>query len=156
MSETSWKNDAGFTLIETLIVLLVSSLLLLMPTLTLSQAIENVNVELFFRELTANLTLTQNQAIMGGDPTRAVFYGAKEKDRIVFELNASNLLNSEMILDRPFYHLVERGVETFRFKGGTGNVSASSTIKFSTTQGDYHLTYLLGSGRFDIKKQVSK
>lgn len=146
------KNQEGFTLIETLIVLLVSSLLLLMPTLSLGRLIEDLEINLFFHELTSNLTLMQNQAIMGGHGTKVRFYGENEKDRISFEVNSGHPLNRVMVLDKPYYRLVENGVKDFRFKEGTGNITASSTVKIYTTQGEYKLTYLLGSGRFDIKK----
>ena len=150
------KIEEGFTLIETLIVLLVSSILLLVPTLSMGQLMEEMEVNFFFRELTSNLTLMQNQSIMGGQGTKVSFYSTKHKDHILFEVNSGHPLNREMVLDRPYYRLAENKPIEFRFKGGTGNITSSNTVKFSSTQGQYKLTYLLGSGRFDIKKDVKK
>ena len=150
------KIEEGFTLIETLIVLLVSSILLLVPTLSMGQLMQEMEVNFFFRELTTNLTLMQNQSIMGGHRTKVSFYGTKQKDHILFEVNSGHPLNREMVLDRPYYRLAENKPVEFRFKAGTGNITSSNTVKFSSTQGQYKLTYLLGSGRFDIKKDVKK
>ena len=149
-------NEDGFTLVETLIVLLVSSVLILMPTLSIGQLMEEMEINFFFRELTSNLTLMQNQSIMGGHGTKVSFYGTKQKDHILFVVNSGHPLNREMVLDRPYYRLAENKPIEFRFKGGTGNITSSNTVKFSSTQGQYKLTYLLGSGRFDIKKEIKK
>ena len=150
------KIEEGFTLIETLIVLLVSSILLLVPTLSMGQLMEEMEVNFFFRELTSNLTLMQNQSIMGGHGTKVSFYGTKQKGHILFVVNSGHPLNREMVLDRPYYRLAENKPVEFRFKAGTGNITSSNTVKFSSTQGQYRLTYLLGSGRFDIKKDTKR
>lgn len=148
-----FKKQEGFTLIETLVVLMVSSLLLLMPTLTMGSLIEDLEINLFFRELTSNLTLMQNQAIMSGSGTQVSFYRANDQDRITFEVHKGHPLNREMILDGPYYRLAGSGTKKFRFKEETGNITSSNFVRVFTNQGDYKLTYLLGSGRFDIKKE---
>lgn len=150
------ENQEGFTLIETLIVLLISSILLLVPTLSMERLTEELEINLFFHELTSNLTLMQNQAIMGGRGTKVSFLETKERDYITFDVNVGHPLNREMILDRPYHLVAKNKPEEFRFKGGTGNITSSSTIKIYTTKGQYKLTYLLGSGRFDIKEDFKK
>ena len=150
------NNEEGFTLIETLIVLLVSSILLLVPILSMGQLMQEMEVNFFFRELTSNLTLMQNQSIMGGHGTKVSFYGTKQKDHILFVVNSGHPLNREMVLDRPYYRLAENKPIEFRFKEGTGNITSSNTVIFSSTKGSYRLTYLLGSGRFDIKKDTKR
>ena len=150
------KNQEGFTLIETLIVLLISSILLLIPTLSMGRLIGELEANLFFRELTSNFTLMQNQAIMGGRSTKVTFYGMEGVDRINFEVTTNHPLNREMILESPYYRLGDKGTKSFRFKEGTGNITKSGSIHMFANNGYYKLTYLLGSGRFDIKEDFKK
>ncbi len=147
------KNEEGFTLLETLIVLLVSSLLLMVPTLSMSKMVERMEIDLFFRELTSNITLMQNHSILSGDRTKISFYVERRGDIIDFVAAGTNHpLNRRMYLDSPHYRFKSPSSEYFRFNGGTGNITKSDTVLFLTSQGEYKLTYLLGSGRFDIKE----
>ncbi len=154
--ESNSKHEEGFTLLETLLVLLVASLLLIIPTLSIGHMVESLELDLFFREVTSNITLMQNHAILAGKRTEVKFLPHANRDEIHFQVATNHPLNRIMVLDSPYYSLRGRGYTDFRFLKDTGNISDSETIGFNTSQGDYILTYLLGSGRFDIKKETNK
>src|SRR5690625_2782626 len=71
-------NEDGFTLLESLVVLMIASLFLLIPILSLQQATERVQIELFFRDLTSQITLMQNHAMLAGQPTKITFIPARD------------------------------------------------------------------------------
>lgn len=152
IEELNMKNESGFTLIETLLVLLVTSLLILLPTLSIDKMVESLEIDLFFREMTSNITLMQNHAILAGKKTSVEFYPIENNELIRFKVANNHPLNRTLYLYSPYYWFNGSEPRTFDFKSDTGNISASNTIRFNTTQGMYKLTYLMGSGRFDIKK----
>lgn len=150
-------SEAGFTLIEMMLTLFVVSLLLFMPVLSIEKITESIQIDLFFRELSSNITLMQNHAILTGE-------------KMVIEFSPKNNLirfsNDSVIEDtiHPLYremHLKE-GVCAFTgngygkvvFYGNTGNISASNawSTHFQTSKGIYKLVFWLGSGRFEIQK----
>lgn len=147
-------NEAGFTLIESVLILMVTAVLILIPTLSIHKMIESVQVDLFFRELSSNITLMQNHSILNDENTTVEFYPAVNGHYINFRvrLNPTHPLNKEMDFDDDLYQLVGQRYSQFSFARQTGNISHSDTRKFQTPKGLYELTYWLGSGRFAFNK----
>lgn len=151
------REEDGFTLVETLITLLVASFLILLPSLSISQMTSSVEVDLFFRELSSQITLIQNHAILANETTRVEF--SPTRNCIRFKVNngygAVHPLDREISLDGracKFYTKIFQAVE---FKNSTGNIAVLTDnwrIRFITDKGLYELVFKLGSGRFDIRK----
>lgn len=152
------KQEAGFTLVETVLMLLVISLITVIPVLSVDKMIESAEIELFFQELSSNITLMQNHAILNNEATKVHFIQQNDREFIDFQVvqKTNHPLNKRMLVDSPYYHFRGKGSKDFYFSKGTGNISGSSSFSFWTTKGDYRFTYWLGSGRFEIKKISSR
>lgn len=153
------KNEEGFTLIETLITLFITSVFFLMPILAFDQVIENMKVALFFRELSSNITLMQNHAILSGKKTVIEFVPQENiirfKEYDVDE-SANHPINRELYLEEGIYELQSPSYRQIIFHGETGNIAVSNhrwRTAFITGNGSYELVFQLGSGRFDIRKR---
>ncbi len=147
------KNESGFVLIELTVVLLIVSIMILIPTLSIDKMIESTQVDSFFQELSANVTLMQNHAILNDEATQVQFYKGSKGDVIDFKVigSSEHPLNRKMVLDSEHYSL-STSLADFRFLKGTGNISKSGTVNFNTSKGSYSFTYWLGSGRFEIRQ----
>jgi len=146
------KKQAGFTLLESLLILIISAGLLLLPTLSIDQVTDSIQIDLFFRELTSKITMMHNHTLLHNEKTSVQFAPSNELIRFRVAGDSTHSLNTEISLaDKP-YTLEIRNYHEFSFKADTGNVSGSDTIRFNTTEGNYRLTYLLGSGRFYVQK----
>lgn len=152
------QEEDGFTLVETLIVLLIAGFLTFLPVLSIQQTIERTAVDLFFRELSSHITLMQNHAILAGEMTAVEF--APGANVIRFKvINANNnshqTLNREISLADAPCQFSGTGYQTVYFKKDTGNIVMMNNrwrIRFETELGIYEIVFKLGSGRFDIRK----
>lgn len=151
------NQDAGFTLIETLITLLVISLLLLMPTLSFEKITKSMQTDLFFRELSSNITLMQNHAILTGHKTVVEF--VPQENLIRFKEDKSSLgsthpIYREMYLQEEVYEFYGNDYGQVAFNGWTGNITSKNgwTTYIQTSEGLYKIVFWLGSGRFEIQK----
>lgn len=148
------KSEDGFTLIETILVLFIVSCTLLIPVLAIDKMIDQTTVDLFFRELTANITMAQTHAVVNGDPTKIEFFSTTDSQLVNFTViqQSAHPLNKQIILDTDYYRYRNRSHTIITFKRNTGNISGSVNIRFETVNGNYRLTYWLGSGRFEITR----
>lgn len=148
------KSEDGFTLVETLLVLFIVSCTFLIPVLAIDRMIEQTTVDLFFRELTGNITMAHTHAVVNGDPTKIEFFKDGNFDHINFSViqQPNHPLSKQMVLNRDYYYFHNRNQTIITFKRHTGNISGSVNIRFGSVNGDYRLTYWLGSGRFEITR----
>lgn len=154
------KNEAGFTLIETLVTLLIASLLMLLPILSLEKITENMQIDLFFRELSSNITLMQNHAILTGHKMVVEFV---PRDNLIrFKEDKSSLgsthpMYREMHLQEGVYEFYGNDYGQVAFNGWTGNITSKNawTTYIQTSKGLYKIVFWLGSGRFEIQKLSS-
>lgn len=146
-------NQEGFTLLESVLILLITVSLILIPALSIDKMVETVQVDLFFRELSSNITLMQNHSILNGEKTEVRFRPYKSGHRIEFLVNSDSTspLNKTIYLDESLYYFSMNNGREIIF-GQTGNISTAGNVSFTTSKGEYKLTYLLGSGRFAIDK----
>lgn len=155
------QKEAGFTLIETLITVLVISLLMLTPVLSIKNITESIQVDLFFRELTSNITMMQNHAILTGEQMIIEFLPQNHLIRFNSKAGSSSgsthPLYREMHLEKGVYEFFGEGYGQVSFYGHTGNISSRSgwTKLIHTSKGLYNLVFWLGSGRFEIQKVSS-
>lgn len=147
-------KEAGFTLLESVLILLITASLILIPVLSIDKMVETVQVDLFFRELSSNITMMQNHSVLSGESTEILFRPYDSGHQIRFRVygDSSHPLSKTMYLDESFYSLTSKSGSQFSFYGDTGNITTSDTIGFQTAKGKYELTHWLGSGRFAIDK----
>lgn len=147
------NNESGFVLLELVVVLVIVSLMLIIPTLSIDKMIEKTQVDTFFQELTSNITLMQNHTILNNEETEVRFYKGSTGDIIDFKVKGytNHPLNREMVIDNKFYTF-NASFTSFGFKKETGNITKTGHVSFDTSQGRYYLYYWLGRGRFEIRK----
>jgi len=146
------KKQTGFTLLESLLILIISTGLLLLPTLSIDQVTDSIQIDLFFRELTSKITMMHNHTLLHNERTSVQFSPSNELIRFRVAGDSTHPLNSEISLAGKPYTLERIDYHAFSFKTVTGNISSSDTVTFNTTEGKYRFTYLLGSGRFYVQK----
>lgn len=150
------ENEDGFTLVETLLVLFIISSTFLIPVLAIDKMIEQTTVDLFFRELTGNLTMMQNHAIINGEGTMVQFSNDKDNgtEFIDFKIRQqpNHRLNKRQVLDTDFYTFRNKELKVIYFKSHSGNISESGNMRFRSVNGDYRLIFWLGSGRIEVTR----
>ena len=149
------SKEDGFTLIELVFILMIISILLLFPVLSVQRTIESTQVDLFFRDLTSKITQIQSHAILYDQTTNVQFYPQNNAIRFrVVDANVQeDVLRDIWIIDSPYYELSGTSNKEFTFKKGSGNISRSDRIYINTTKGNYELVFLMGSGRFEIRER---
>ena len=153
-SRMNLTSEEGFTLIETLIVLFIISLTLLIPVLSINEMIENMKIELFFRELTTDITSMQNHTILTGEPTNITFSSTTGEDRIRFNVVAqtSHPIERTTMIDPEIGRFRTRMRTIIEYNTQSGNSNQFGTITFFMKNGRYDLKYYIGSARFEIEK----
>lgn len=151
------NREAGYTLIETLLTLFVASLLIFLPVLSIDKITESIQIDLFFRELTSNITLMQNHAILTGDKMEVEFIPKENLIRFKEDkrnVDSTNLTYKEMHLQEGLYEFWGTDYGQVAFTGHTGNITSKNgwTTYIMTSQGLYKIVFWLGSGRFEIQK----
>lgn len=150
-------NEAGFTLIETLVTLCIVSLFMSLPVLSIKNMSERIQIDLFFRELSSNITLVQNHAMLTGEQMVIEFIPQDNIIRFKQDIGSSGLdhpLFREIHLQEGLYELHGNTYHQITFHGYTGHISSKRgwTTHLDTSQGVYKLIFWLGSGRFEIQK----
>ena len=137
---------AGFTLIETLLVLFVTTFLIGLPALLMGKSQENILIGQFFGSFERQLLHTQQLAVTGEKDTTIYF---TEKNHLVFLV-----ADKQEILIIPA-DLEASGPEKITFKQGTGNNGKLGKYSFIWQKKGKQIDYQLqmGSGRY-VKKIV--
>lgn len=143
---TSKKNKLlGYTLIESLIVLLVISIFATLPVVVLPRLKEKLEVYQFLNQFEKYTLLTQQVAILSNQFT-GISRAADNQNQIVFSLE----YEKNIILTLP----KELRVSSFRSKNfykNTGNIDRLENIRFTwkTENKWIDYTFLLGKGHYD-------
>lgn len=139
------KSKEGFTLLESLLVLLCIGVFFTVPLIAIKNWQEKAEIEHFFTQLERNIQKTHQSAIVDGKTTAIT--QSKKKKRLVFEY---------------FYHWEKYPVEfpmldslelmsdeLIEFSGVTGNIKEINGIKIRDTVNKRIVTYSfqLGSGK---------
>ncbi|WP_314063685.1 competence type IV pilus minor pilin ComGD [uncultured Vagococcus sp.] len=146
------KLLSGFTLVESLLVLLVVTLVLGLPTLQIRQWRERLEYQGFIEEFEQRLIQTQQSAIVFQRRTRV--QTEKEASTIEFGFFKGDGRFVIETLSIPRGVTIQRSV-SLSFIGKSGNVEQHHTFRFQTPYHEQYLEYVyqIGSGRFVIKER---
>lgn len=143
-------NMKGFTLIEILVVFLVCTLFMLLPTLAINKWRQIVEVDQFLSSFEKKMIFTQQMAVVNAVDTQIIFL--EKNQHINFLIPKNEQIVEDEILEIPA-SLEISGSDKLAFKKGSGNISKLS--KFSFLWKDkkqlIEFQFQLGSGRY-IKK----
>ncbi|MCV2499346.1 type II secretion system GspH family protein [Melissococcus plutonius] len=152
MKKRSWHK--GFTLLESLIVLFITSTLLAFPTLMIKEWQKNLAVHQFFNTFEKRLIFTQQMAILHDYPT--YIYFDETKQLLKFESNNKPVDNHSYHLKLPTV-LFGSGPAIIKFNSKTGNNGRLSKYVFRWLDKKQEISYQfqLGSGRI-VKNRKEK
>lgn len=141
------KKESGFTILEMLVVLSISSLLILLPVLQVKGWQERLNVTYFFKEFERQIIgLQQTAIITGGASEITVMRGEQELIYLYQDSQGKQVIDSLLF---PEQISVEKDTR-IKFIGKTGNISKLDRFVFTDHLSERQLTYQyqIGSGRF--------
>jgi prepilin-type N-terminal cleavage/methylation domain len=140
-------QNRGFTLVESLMVMLVVAFFTLVPMLSVKSVTETMEVTRFFEQLEKNLLVCQQTAIISNRATDISQNDANHRS-LNFRLASGEWLPA---LTVPESLTIANLSGKITFAGGTGNVDATRKILFTWPQKKQQITYkfLFGKGRFE-------
>lgn len=141
----------GFTLIESLLVLMVVGVFISLPLLKVGSWRERVAYQAFIREFEQRLVQTQQSAIVTREKTRVVSIENGSTIQFIFFQRNNQSLKEELAIPKGVR--VQRGT-TLIFSPRTGNVEQAHTFRFETPYHQEYLEYVyqIGSGRYVIRE----
>lgn len=145
-----FETNRGYTLLESLLVLLVVSFLILLPVLK-GQALQEKNEEsLFFKSFERSLVRSQTAAILHYQICRVQAQVGQEV--IDLSLVDGRGIKIREILQVPKSVTILTNT-TVTFKAGSGNIQKIVSFKFQRKWHNQliHYQFYLGSGRFAKK-----
>lgn len=141
----------GFTLIESLLVLLVVTIFIGVPLLQINQWEERLVYQGFIEEFEQRLIQTQQSAIVFRKQTRVQTEKKSETIEFAFYRGDGTFVIEKLKIPKGV--TIQRSV-FLRFMGMTGNVEQHHTFRFQTPYHSKYLEYVyqIGSGRFVVKE----
>ncbi len=145
------NNNSGFTLIESLLVMLCISVFFMVPFLMVKSWKEQMEVAMFFNRLEREIEKTHQSAIIESQQTCIV--QNKDKNEFIFQFYHHQKLRKEYL--RVEYPLVLKTDKTIYFNSTTGNLQKVEAIKIEDNLNNQVIQYnfQLGSGKV-IKDEV--
>lgn len=139
----------GFTLLESLLVLLVSSFFLMLPTLAIREWQQIVKIEGFFHSLEKNILLTQQMAVVQTIDTVILF--SEEKQTMEFRTQGG--VGKKLTVPKA---IQGRGTKKVLFKKTTGNNGILGKYEFDWPEKSQKIVFQfqMGSGKY-VKKVIS-
>lgn len=138
---------SGFTLLESLIVLLVCTVFTLLPILSLADYQQVIENEQFIESFEKNLLYTQQMAIVMNKDTQIIFNEQTQVFHYIIEES------KEIILKEVPTQIKAKGPSKIVFKQGSGNNGNLSKYTFENQlkKQVIEFQFQLGSGRY-VKK----
>lgn len=140
------KKQSAFTLLETLLVLLVVSLFVMLPAVTLKNAKESLEVRHFLDHFEKEILLTQQTAITSAYMTKMI----QSDSRRQYYFYADETLRLDLPED-----LTASKVEPVYFKGSSGNNSSLQSLNFYWEKENKKITYRFKFARGHYEKEIT-
>lgn len=139
----------GFTLIESLMVLFVCTIFILLPTLSINDWKDTLEVEQFLSSFEKKILFTQQMAVVTAIDTQILFFEQEQQFHFSIPSNGNKI--EEMVgIPAP---LKAVGPSKFTFKKDSGHNGKLSKFSFLWAEKNQliEFQFQLGSGRFDKK-----
>lgn len=149
MKQLMKEEDGFFTLIEGIIVLLMVTFLLTLPSIQTKSLEYSMTTDLFIEQLRSDILLLHQYAVVNGETT--VIEADPGRDRITFTVvnNASSQLNKSIQL--PEQLSMFGGYKRFSYRPYSGNITNVDRIRFSNSERTFEIVFQVGSGRFYVR-----
>ncbi len=147
------RNNRGYTLIESLIVLVVICSFVLLPTILFSSWQQKLERQFFYYQMEKSTIYIQQIAICDQKNTRIDLH--PDKKRISFTIPGETWTWQSLKIPES---IVLHSDHSIMFKKNTGNINtdqpesgAIPRIRFTDSTGEVIYQFQLGSGRFEKK-----
>ncbi len=141
------NNSRGFTLVETLLVLLITSLLMLPSMILLFPTMNHIEDKLFINQFKADIQYLQSYALAEKQSIYLQFYPQSGKYQA--------FINHQLILTKRSFPLGSSMVQT-NFQKLTiypnGSIQPFGTLYFKMHGILKKVTFYIGQGRFDVQE----
>ncbi|MDF0727789.1 competence type IV pilus minor pilin ComGD [Cytobacillus sp. S13-E01] len=142
-------NQKGFTLIEVLLVLLIISTLTSLTLIQFKPIFDSKKIEYFFETFENDLLFAQTYAMSHNETVYVYFTVNEHQYRVLAGSTRRQILSREFSKDIKLeYSNLIPGVVYL----ANGNLSKSGSLVFKYKKDVYQVTFLLGKGRFYVKK----
>ncbi|MCD7033127.1 type II secretion system GspH family protein [Metabacillus sp. GX 13764] len=144
------SNEEGFTLIESLIVLLIFIVLSLALVVNMKPAKEHAVISQFFEQLEKDILYAQQHAVVSQNSYYFI-YSASSKQ---YSIRSSGIYPQKLI-ERAYNEEITMTKQTMPYTfyfDPQGNISASGTILVQYKEQHYLIKFYLGKGRFHVEK----
>lgn len=139
--------NEGFTLFECLLVLLIMTIFIMVPIISLKKWKEKTDVEMFLNQVERSIQQTHQSAIVDGTMTVISQVKDTQKPYLKFTYyHHGKQVNDELYIKEPL-ELMDN--KTIRFNAYSGNIQKIEIIKFKNKQNNRFISYQfqLGSGK---------
>ncbi|WP_169449757.1 competence type IV pilus minor pilin ComGD [Lacticigenium naphthae] len=143
-------NERGFTLLETILVMMVVSGMVLFPIMIIPQIREQTEINQFLSKWETQYHSIQQYAIFYDEFTTMVTL--PDSDTIAFRVptQSEHILEGDLILPSNM-NLISSSV-TYRIKPKTGILSTIKAIKITSPTKTILIKFQMGSGKYTIEK----
>lgn len=138
-------NCRGTVLIEMLLVLLITAVMLSIPTVFSQKVIKDTATQLFIEDLQSSITLVQTHAVLSGK--WSIIEVSAKKSVISFRMFPEAEKEVMYQLHLP-ENVTTPSNKQYIFNGGSGNLQSFSTLYFDIDGIRHGLVFQLGSGRY--------
>lgn len=141
------RDQRGFLLLESMLVLSIAASLLLIPQLMTKNATAAIEGDLFKQNLESSVTAAQNYAVVSGKMTKVELF--RDNRNITFTIleDKNHLFNHALIFPDSVSSLTTTRV--ISFLGGSGNIKDLDSITFKINGEIVKFKFQLGSGRYE-------
>lgn len=141
------KNQKGFLLLESLLVLSIAASLLLIPQMMTKSATVAMEGELFKQNFESSVTAAQNYAVLSGKMTKIELF--RQSRKVTFSVldDANHSFNHTLAF--PDSVSSSTNAIVIYFLGGSGNISNLDSITFKINGKSAKFKFQLGSGRYE-------
>lgn len=143
------KNQKGFLLLESLLVLSIAASLLLIPQLITKRATAVIEGDLFKQNIESSVTATQNYAVLSGKMTKVELFRQNRKITFTVLEDKNHSFNHTLVFPESVSSL--SNTLEISFLGGSGNIKNLDSITFMINGEKEIFSFQLGSGRYEWK-----
>lgn len=137
------KKESGFTLLETMFVLVIVIILFIIVPPLMHNVVRNMETKHFLTQFQEDILYAQQYAITNSIPLRFNYYSSLEEYRIR-EFNGTTVINRKL---PEYVNLQWRNYYQFDIYSN-GNLSDFGTLHFTIYDRSFSLIFNIRSGRF--------
>ncbi|MGE8204500.1 competence type IV pilus minor pilin ComGD [Heyndrickxia sp. NPDC080065] len=143
------KSNRGFTLVESLVVLLVISVFMFIGSISVKKLSASIERNNFITQLESDLYYAQSYAMNRHESVLVQFYPYYNQYLAVSKNNNKTLFDRKLPVS---IEMLNGGTFTSYMILPDGNISKFGTLKFKWNQKDIKLVFNIGRGRFRIEQ----